>query len=98
MGMSEAEFYQTTPRYFHHRLKGWRRNNEKEEAWHRWHLELHRASLSYLYNVQLDKVHRQKPQSLFPLPWDEKPKEHRPEDVRKWVEDKGYSEIPIDQF
>lgn len=102
MGMSEAEFYQTTPRYFYNRQKAWQRQRDadlkRQENWHRWHLELHRSGYLTEINLQVDKMHRMKPHDFFPLPWDEKPEQVTTEDLKKWVEETGLMEIPIDQF
>ena len=98
MGMSEEEFYNTTPRYFYHRQQGWQNNIKREENWHKWYLTLHRASLGYLYNIQLPQIDRHDVQDLFPLPWDEEKKPEKLEDVKKWVEDHGLMRIPADQW
>lgn len=98
MGMSEDEFYSTTPRYFHNRLKGWRRNMEREENWHKWHLHLHRRFYSILYNINIEKLHRKEERNYFPFPWDEIPKEVTKEEAMNWARDNDLVEIPVDKF
>lgn len=98
IGMSEAEFYETTPRYFYNRLKGWNRAQEIEHNRHRWEMELNRAILSYQFNMQVDRMHRKAPGEIFPLPWDEKKKEVDRQAVIDELRQQRQLEIPIDQF
>lgn len=98
MGMSEEEFYDTTPRYFISRLKGWQKEVERQENWHKWHLALHRRFYSALYNIQLGKLDRKDEKNYFPFPWDEKREAPKIEDVKKWIKENNLDEIPIENF
>lgn len=98
MGMSETEFYATTPRYFYNRLQGWRKLNDIEENRHRWQMEVQRALLSYTFNINADKIHRKRPAEIFPLPWDPKPKTYTKEEILTDLKNKEKLEIPIEKF
>ena len=103
MGWSEAQLYDTSPRFFFHAIRAFKKKQESENAEKRFEMELHRAGYSWLFNLQLDKPDRIAPMDWFPFPWDEKPIQKTPEEIRQtaadFIREKGYAEgIPVDQF
>jgi hypothetical protein len=66
--MSEDDFYQTTPRAFQNKIKGFERYEENlyKERW-----EMHRELIVTVLSPHLDKKHKNKSMhELYPLTWD----------------------------
>jgi len=66
--MSEDDFYQTTPRAFQNKIKGFERYEENlyKERW-----EMHRELIVTVLSPHLDKKHKNKSMhELYPLVWD----------------------------
>jgi hypothetical protein len=66
--MSEDDFYQTTPRAFQNKIKGFERYEENlyKERW-----EMHRELIVTVLSPHLDKKHKNKSMhELYPLAWD----------------------------
>jgi len=66
--MREDDFYQTTPRAFKNKIKGFERYEENlfKERW-----EMHRELIVTVLSPHLDKKHKKKSMhDLYPLAWD----------------------------
>lgn len=98
VGMSEKEFYNTSPRFFYHRMKGIERLQEIENNRFKWIMEAQRAAMTYAFNKNTERTYQLKPKDIFPLPWDEETPLPTLEEVKEWVKQTGNEKIPIDQF
>jgi len=70
--MSEDEFYQTTPRAFANKIKGFERYEETQVR-ERW--EMHRELIVTVLTPHLEKKYKKKSlKEMYPLKWDLQPK------------------------
>lgn len=74
--MSQAEFENTTPAFFHYRLQFINRTKEAENGWREYQereaWERTRLQTWYLVQIQLEKKDRQEITRFLPFPWDPK--------------------------
>jgi hypothetical protein len=107
MGWTEAQFFESSPRYFFHSMRAFQKKQEADakanEQWQKMNLEVQRRGYSYLVNFQLEVKDRKEETTWFPFPWDEIPTPKEPGDVKKeaddFIKEKGYDQgIPIEEF